>query len=376
MEGGGSAGGGGGGVLCAAQEPRRQEEEKAGAAARRGAGTAGAMKFRVCTRAPHGVGALLLIGGAAVVGAAVVAWRHAHRRGKDGAENQRDRQPAKEEVLDGGVVEDGKDRASAREIDLSDENLSGEKTEIGSDGLDNEYVENFDQNSSRKPDEITTLDMGCANVEKVDENSSNNDIGTEIAPNDNKDVEASDQSTLSIIGPGIILSKHSDHSDGAQEAESMENTPTAQLMMHQEQLLDDMMTDPVTETDAKLGEQTIKDKSEFEQDENKALAGLVELVSSPALLSLVKSIEKKEPELPGWNETGMKTEQDHTNGELKKHDLISKRGVMLRGAVTTMDRRSISMAIVALIFVVTIGITIIVRLYAPPRATKHQINLQ
>ncbi|XP_062203016.1 uncharacterized protein LOC133905277 isoform X2 [Phragmites australis] len=352
MEGGGSAGGGGGGVLCAAQEPRRQEEEKAGAAARRGAGTAGAMKFRVCTRAPHGVGALLLIGGAAVVGAAVVAWRHAHRRGKDGAENQRDRQPAKEEVLDGGVVEDGKDRASAREIDLSDENLSGEKTEIGSDGL------------------------GCANVEKVDENSSNNDIGTEIAPNDNKDVEASDQSTLSIIGPGIILSKHSDHSDGAQEAESMENTPTAQLMMHQEQLLDDMMTDPVTETDAKLGEQTIKDKSEFEQDENKALAGLVELVSSPALLSLVKSIEKKEPELPGWNETGMKTEQDHTNGELKKHDLISKRGVMLRGAVTTMDRRSISMAIVALIFVVTIGITIIVRLYAPPRATKHQINLQ
>ena len=82
MEGGGWAAGGGH-VLGAAQEPRGEEEEEkeAGAAAER---KKGGMKFRVRARAPHGVGALLLIGGAAVVGAAVLAWRRS-RHGKTGA---------------------------------------------------------------------------------------------------------------------------------------------------------------------------------------------------------------------------------------------------------------------------------------------------
>ena len=88
MEGGGWAAGGGH-VLGAAQEPRGEEEEEkeAGPAAERkkgGGGGGGGMKFRVRARAPHGVGALLLIGGAAVVGAAVLAWRRS-RHGKTGA---------------------------------------------------------------------------------------------------------------------------------------------------------------------------------------------------------------------------------------------------------------------------------------------------
>jgi hypothetical protein len=68
-------------------------------------------------------------------------------------------------------------------------------------------------------------------------------------------VVASDGSKLGVNGPGIILSKHNDEcGGGAQEAESMENTPTAQLMMHQDQLLDDMVTDTVTETEGAVAD--------------------------------------------------------------------------------------------------------------------------
>lgn len=175
----------------------------------------------------------------------------------------------------------------------------------------------------------------------------------------------------------------------------MENTPTAQLMMHQDQLLDDMVMDTVTEAEeakhdelledmvmgtvieteeAKHDERTITDESELEQDEKKALAGLVELVSSPAVPSLVKPIEKKEPEFATPNETGMKV--DYTNGELTEHGLISKGGAMpVEGDIATMDRRSPALAILALMFALTMGITIIVRLYAPPRAMKLQMDL-
>lgn len=207
-------------------------------------------------------------------------------------------------------------------------------------------------------------------------------------------MEASDRSKLSINGPGIILSKHNDESDGIQEAESMENTPTAQLMMHQDQLLDDITEteDTVTETEdtvaetedtvtqteeAKQGGRTITDESELKQDEKKDLAGLVELSSSPALSSLVKPIVKKEPEFPGPNETGMKIEQDYTNGELRERSgLISKGGAMQgEGDMATMDCRSSALVVIALIFALTMGITIIVRLYAPSRATKLQMDL-
>jgi hypothetical protein len=228
-------------------------------------------------------------------------------------------------------------------------------------------------------------------------------------------VVASDGSKLGVNGPGIILSKHNDEcGGGAQEAESMENTPTAQLMMHQDQLLDDMVTDTVTETggavadteeddtvaetedvvtdtedtvtdtedalaetEAEKGERAIADKGELEQDEKKDLVALPELASSPALSSLVKpTVVKKELDFPRPNETGMKTEQDYTNGELREHnDLVSK--VQGEGGVaTTMESRSSAlMIILALIFALATGITIVVRLYSPSRATKLQMDL-
>ncbi|CAD6342671.1 unnamed protein product [Miscanthus lutarioriparius] len=501
MEGGGWAVGGH--VLGAAQEPRgqqqqqqrEQDEKEAGAAAERKKGGGGGMKFRVRARAPHGVGALLLIGGAAVVGAAVLAWRRSRHGKKDGAVDQPERRlPAKEEVLDGGIVEDGKVQGDSlvQELDQSDEKLSAGNTDIGSsrldsnvseeshqihmddeitaDQLESKHVEKIDENSgsnpvevhdleskheekideisSSNPVEVHTHDLDKEYVEKVEQKSSCNhveitahdmvsscldnehvekihvqgidqsssrnpveiimqemvnvclvsgsvekvekdsskDIEKEIAQKDNEDMEASDQSKLCIKGPGIILSKHNDESDGTQEAESMENTPTAQLMMHQDQLLDDMVTDTVTETEdtvadtedivteteeAKQGERTITDKGELEQDEKKDLVG-------PALSSLVKPIVKKEPEFPRPNETGMKIEQDYTNGELSREhtDLISKGGAMQgEGDMATMDCRSSALVVIALILALAMGITIIVRLYAPSRATKLQMDL-
>lgn len=533
MEGGGWAVGGY--ALGAAQEPRgqqqhREEEKAAGAAAERKGAGGGGMKFRVRARAPHGVGALLLIGGAAVVGAAVLAWRRSRHGNKSGSVDQPDRRlPAKVEGLDGGIVEDGKVQGGSlvQKLSQSNEILSVGNTDIGSGRLDgdaseeshqihkddeitadqtfqeskheekidensginpvevqmhdleskheerndensgsnpvevhkhdldkeHQHVEEVDQKSSSKHVEISAHDMCEDNehvekidhVERIDQNSSRNpvkaimqeminvclvsgsvekveeedsskkDLEKEIAPKDNKDMEASDGSKLGVNGPGIILSKHNDEcGGGAQEAESMENTPTAQLMMHQDQLLDDMVTDTVTETggavadteeddtvaetedvvrdtedtvtdtedtlaetEAEKGERAIADKGELEQDEKKDLVALAELASSPALSSLVKpTVVKKDLEFPRPNETGMKTEQDYTNGELREHnDLVSK--VQGEGGVaTTMESRSSAlMIILALIFALATGITIVVRLYSPSRATKLQMDL-
>jgi len=273
-------------------------------------------------------------------------------------------------------------------VEKIDQNSSTNHVEITTDDMcqEKEHVEKIDhderidQNSSRNPveivmQEVNTVCLIPGDVEKVDEDSSKNNIEKEIDQKDNKDVKASDQSKLSISGPGIIFSKNHDENDGVQEAESMENTPTAQLMMQQDQLLDDMVTDTVTETEeATEGEGTITDQTELEQDEKKALAGLTELVSSPAVSSLVKPAENKGPVLPGLNERGMKIVQEYTNGELREHDIISKREVQ-GGAIATMDSRSPALAIVALIFAMTIGVTIIVRIYSPTRATKLQMDL-
>jgi hypothetical protein len=91
MESGGWAVGGGR-VVGAAQEPREEQQEEAKETERKkGAGAGGGMKFRVRARAPHGVGALLLIGGAAVVGAAVLAWRRSRHGNKGGAVDRPER---------------------------------------------------------------------------------------------------------------------------------------------------------------------------------------------------------------------------------------------------------------------------------------------
>lgn len=72
--------GGGGGDLGVAREVREEE---------RGGGGGGMRKARVCVRAPHGAGALLVVGGA-VVGAAVFAWCRRRCR-SDGGEGEGER---------------------------------------------------------------------------------------------------------------------------------------------------------------------------------------------------------------------------------------------------------------------------------------------
>ncbi|CAN6361239.1 unnamed protein product, partial [Urochloa humidicola] len=362
------------------------------------------------------------IAGNTEVGSGVVvshsATEESHQVHKDNeiVADQLDSKPEEKIDEDSGKnpVEVNTDDSDKEHVEEIDQNSSKNHVEITTHDMcqDNEHVEKadhveiVDQNSSKNPvetlmQEVITVCLVPRNVEVVEEDSSKNNIEKEIAQKDNKDVKAPDQSKLSINSPGIVFSKNSDDSDGIQEAESMENTPTAQLMMQQDQLLDDMVTDTVTETEEekqgtdtvteteeekqgtdtvteteeeKQGEETIRDESALEQDEKKALAGLIELVSSPAASSLVKPVEKKGPEISGLNETGMKIKQDYTNGELRAHDLFSKGGLQ-GGAIATMDRRSPALAILALIFAMTIGITIFVRLYAPSRATKLQMDL-
>lgn len=186
-------------------------------------------------------------------------------------------------------------------------------------------------------------------------------------------MEASDECSHGV-SPRIVLNEQSIHGGGAQEAESMENSPTAQLMMHPEQLLDDMEGEAAEAKPEK--ETAVSDEDVTQQEQQKAMAEPDGLAGSPALPSLVKPTEKEEPEVPGRIETGMKIEQDYTNGGLKQRGMITKGRATPGGAVVTMDRRSSSVAILALMFALTIGIAIMVRLYAPPRATKLQMDLQ
>jgi hypothetical protein len=167
-------------------------------------------------------------------------------------------------------------------------------------------------------------------------------------------VKACDQCPHCINRPVIILNEQSLHGDSAQGAQSMENSPTAQLVMHQEQLLDDMTMDTGggEAAEAKPGEGRVLDKDV----PTSRLTQLVGLVGSRALPSLVvKPAEKKEPGLRGRFETGMKIEQDYT--------------------VTAVQRRSSRMAILALMLALTIAITVAVRLYAlPTAANKLQMD--
>uniref|UniRef100_J3NE18 Uncharacterized protein n=2 Tax=Oryza brachyantha TaxID=4533 RepID=J3NE18_ORYBR len=124
----------------------------------------------------------------------------------------------------------------------------------------------------------------------------------------------------------------------------------------------------------KLAEEVMKE-NEFEQKEEKAKQEPTEPVSSLAyssvpssVPSLLKQTVNKRMVNPGWNETGMKLEQDSPYGELKDHEL-TKGGAAMGGAISTMVRRTDSMAILALMFAVTIGITIVMRLYVPLQAT-------
>uniref|UniRef100_A0ACD5YK91 Uncharacterized protein n=1 Tax=Avena sativa TaxID=4498 RepID=A0ACD5YK91_AVESA len=330
-------------------------------------GSGGAMRARVCARVrtPHGVGALLLVGGV-IVGAAVVAWR---RRGdRKNAKNHRRGKEEEEEVLDGGVVENEQSK-----FDKSDENLSMEDTEVEANGLDgkkteelheiqakdSEPADKFDPSSNRECTEIID-DMGHGEIKKADQNSSNSGFENEITPNATKDEENSDERTLTNSSQEIVHEEHNGNkvvSD--EETTSTQIIPTTQMEAHQSQMPEELKADNIT------GTATLHDVSKHEEQKPPAQEPVAP-VDSPAcssLPSLLKPAQKKRPANPGQNETGMKLGQDHGKGEL------SKGGAAQGATMVTMNRRATSVAILAMIFALTVGINLVVRLYSTLRAT-------
>ncbi|KAF7071032.1 hypothetical protein CFC21_076447 [Triticum aestivum] len=315
------------GDLCTAQESREE-------VARRG----GAMRTRVCARvgSPQGVGALLLVGGA-IVGAAVVAWR---RRG-DGKGAKKDRRGKEDDVLDGGVVE------NEQKSDQSDENLSMEVREVEADGLDGKEAEELHE-IQEQVDEIVADELDSEPTDNFDPNASKeraeivNDTATQGVKN-------SDESTLTINSPEVAHEEHI-----GQGHDDDQETASTQMTAHQSQISEQLKVDTMTET------ATVENVSKHEEQKPPAqeLVAPIDSPACPSLPALFKPAEKKRPANTGWNETGMKLGQD---GGSKK---AAAKGV----AVVTMDRRAASMAILAIIFAVTIGANVVMRLYSTLRA--------
>ncbi|KAG8092100.1 hypothetical protein GUJ93_ZPchr0012g19619 [Zizania palustris] len=142
----------------------------------------------------------------------------------------------------------------------------------------------------------------------------------------------SDESTLSLSSPDVTIEEHANHNSAAQDAEPTEVIPMTENVTHQEQFSEEVNMDTVAETAEVEG--TVIEKNEFEHEEEKAKGELVELVGLPAyssVPSLIKRTEKKSPANTGWNERGVKLEQDFTDSVLKEHELTKG------GAVLTMD---------------------------------------
>ncbi|KAM3273076.1 hypothetical protein ACQJBY_042840 [Aegilops geniculata] len=339
------------GDLCTAQESREE-------VARRG----GAMRTRVCARVgtPQGVGALLLVGGA-IVSAAVVAWR---RRG-DGKGAKKDRRSKEDDVLDGGVVE------NEQKSGQSDENLSMEVREVEADGLDgkeaeelheiqeqvdeivadeldSEPTDNFDPKESKEHADIVN-DTDSEDVKNPDQNSVNNCVENEIAPNATQGVKNYDESALTINSPEVAHEEHI-----GQGHDDDQETASTQMTAHQSQISEQLKVDTMTET------ATVENVSKHEEQKPPAQepVALIDSPACPSLPALFKPAEKKRPANTGRNETGMKLGQDGSS------EKAATKGV----AVVTMDRRAASMAILAIIFAVTIGANVVVRLYSALRA--------
>ncbi|KAM3254898.1 hypothetical protein ACQJBY_048381 [Aegilops geniculata] len=335
------------GDLCTAQESREE-------VARRG----GAMRTRVCARVgtPQGVGALLLVGGA-IVGAAVVAWR---RRG-DGKGAKKDRRGKEDDVLDGGVVEkeqksDQSDENLGREVRGVEANgLDGKEAEelheiqeqvdeIVADELDSEPTDNFDPNASKERAKIVN-DTDNEDVKNPDQNSVKSYVENEAT----EDVKNSDESALTINTPEVAHEEHI-----GQGHDDDQETASTQMTAHQSQISEQLKVDTMTET------ATVENVSKHEEQKPPAqeLVAPIDSPACPSLPALFKPPEKKRPANTGWNETGMKLGQD---GGSKK---AAAKGVSL----VSMDRRAASMAILAIIFAVTIGANVVVRLYSTLRA--------
>ncbi|KAM3273078.1 hypothetical protein ACQJBY_042840 [Aegilops geniculata] len=315
------------GDLCTAQESREE-------VARRG----GAMRTRVCARVgtPQGVGALLLVGGA-IVSAAVVAWR---RRG-DGKGAKKDRRSKEDDVLDGGVVE------NEQKSGQSDENLSMEVREVEADGLDGKEAEELHE-IQEQVDEIVADELDSEPTDNFDpkESKEHADIVNDTAT---QGVKNYDESALTINSPEVAHEEHI-----GQGHDDDQETASTQMTAHQSQISEQLKVDTMTET------ATVENVSKHEEQKPPAQepVALIDSPACPSLPALFKPAEKKRPANTGRNETGMKLGQDGSS------EKAATKGV----AVVTMDRRAASMAILAIIFAVTIGANVVVRLYSALRA--------
>jgi hypothetical protein len=172
-------------------------------------------------------------------------------------------------------------------------------------------------------------------------------------------VENSDESTLTISSPVIPNEEHNGHDDGAdEETASTQITPITQMTAHQPQISDEVKVENMMET------VTVDNVSKHEE-QKPPVQDPVAPVDSPAcssIPSLLKTAQKKRPVNPGQNETGMKLRQDSGNGEL------SKGGAAQGVAMLTVNRRATSMAILAIIFAVTIGLNLVMRFYSALQA--------
>ncbi|VAH44323.1 unnamed protein product [Triticum turgidum subsp. durum] len=270
------------------------------------------MRTRVCARVgtPQGVGALLL-----------------DRRGKE------------DDVLDGGVVEKEQQKS-----DQSDENLGREVREVEADGFDGKEVEEL-QEIQEQVDEILADELDSKPTDNLDPNASQESAEI-INANATEGVKNSDESFLPINSPEITHEEHIGHGHGGDQ-----QTSSTQMTAHQSQISEQLKVDTMTET------ATVENVSKQKPPAQERVAP-INSPACPSLPALFKPAEKKRPANTGWNETGMKLGQD---GGSKK---AAAKGV----AVVTMDRRAASMAILAIIFAVTIGVNVVVRLYSTLRA--------
>uniref|UniRef100_A0A453JZY0 Uncharacterized protein n=1 Tax=Aegilops tauschii subsp. strangulata TaxID=200361 RepID=A0A453JZY0_AEGTS len=260
---------------------------------------------------------------------------------------------------------------SRQKSDQSDENLSMEVREVEADGLDgkeaeelheiqeqvdeivadeldSEPTDNFDPNASKERAEIVN-DTDSEDEKNPDQNSVNSCVENEIAPNATQGVKNSDESTLTINSPEVAHEEHI-----GQGHDDDQETASTQMTAHQSQISEQLKVDTMTET------ATVENVSKHEEQKPPAqeLVAPIDSPACPSLPALFKPAEKKRPANTGWNETGMKLGQD---GGSKK---AAAKGV----AVVTMDRRAASMAILAIIFAVTIGANVVMRLYSTLRA--------
>ncbi|KAL5672416.1 hypothetical protein ACJX0J_016722, partial [Zea mays] len=105
--------------------------------------------------------------------------------------------------LDKEHVEEVDQKSSSNHVEISAHDMCEDNEHV--EKID--HVERIDQNSSRDPvkaimQEMIKVCLVSGSVEKVEEeDSSKKDLEKEIAPKDNKDMEASDGSKLGVNGP-------------------------------------------------------------------------------------------------------------------------------------------------------------------------------